>query len=76
MQKARNIRVYHTFSWKTTNFEGFAPNMRIWVEWIVHTTINIDDLPVGNGRLLKRNVNVGKYKGQDKRWIVRNHVNK
>ena len=74
MQKARNIRVYHTFSWKTTNFEGFASNMRIWVEWIVHTTINIDDLPVGNGRLLKRNVNVGKYKGKDKRWIVRNHV--
>ena len=76
MQKATNIRVYHTFSWKTTNYEGIAPKMRIGVENIVHTTINTDDLPVGNGRLLKRNVNVGKYKGQDKRWIVRNHVNK
>ena len=33
-----------------------------------------DDPSVGNGGSLKRNMNVGKYKGKDKRWIVRNHV--
>ena len=74
MLKAMNIRVDHTFSWKITRYEGIVPKMRIGVEWIVHTTRSIDDLSVGNGRLLKRNVNVGKYKGKDKRWIVRNHV--
>ena len=74
MQKATNIRVYRTFSWKTTNYEGIVPKMRIGVEWNVHTTVYLDDLSMGNGRLLKRNVNIGTYKGKDKRWIVRNHV--
>ena len=60
-----NIRVDHTFSWKITNYEGIAPKLRIWVECIVHTTTDIDDLSVGNGRLLKRNVRFGKYKGKD-----------
>ena len=68
-----DIRVDHTFSWKTTNYEGIVPKM-IGVEWLVHTTRNTYDLSMGNGRLLKRNVNIGTYKGKDKRWIVRNHV--
>ena len=74
MQKARNIRVDHTFSWKTTKYEGIVPKMRSWVERVAHTTRSTDDLSMVNGRLLKRNVNLGKCKGKDKRWIVRKHA--
>ena len=69
-----NIRVDHTFSWKTMNYEGIVPKMRIGVEWLVHTTRNTYDLSVGNGSLLKRDVTIGTYKGKDKRWIVRKHA--
>ena len=37
---------------------------------------NTDDFSMGSGRWLKGNANVGKYKGKDKRWILRNHVKK
>ena len=60
-----NVRVDHTISWKTTNNEGIVPKIRIWVESIARTTIKTDDLSVGTGGSLKRNMNDGKYKGKD-----------